>query len=66
LREILVEATSNHANNLSPQDFVKALKRNKVPCISRLALRVEKDVALAQQMPAPFVELVEALKAGGE
>lgn len=66
LREILVEATSNHANNLSPHDFVKALKKNKVPCISRLALRVEKDVALAQQMPAPLVELVQALKVGGE
>ena len=66
MRQILVQATTNHANNLSPEDFARALKKNKVPCISRLALRVETDEALALQMPTPFVGLVQALKAGGE
>lgn len=64
LRMILVEATSNRANHLSPEDFLVALKKNKIPCISRLALRVKTDPGLALQMPAPFVELVQALKAG--
>lgn len=66
LRTILVEATSNRVNQLSAEDFLIALKKNKIPCISRLALRVEMDPALALQMPAPFVELVQALKAGNE
>lgn len=66
LRTILVEATSNRANQLSAEDFLVALKKNKIPCISRLALRVETDPALALLMPAPFVELVQALKAGNE
>lgn len=66
LRTILIEATSNRANQLSAEDFLGALKKNKIPCISRLALRVETDPALALQMPAPFVELVQALKAGNE
>jgi putative ATP-dependent endonuclease of OLD family len=66
LRTILVEATSNRVNHLSAEEFLVALKKNKIPCISRLALRVEVDPALAMQMPAPFVELVQALKAGNE
>lgn len=66
LRTILVEATSNRVNQLSAEEFLAALKKNKIPCISRLALRVEADPALAMQMPAPFVELVQALKAGNE
>jgi putative ATP-dependent endonuclease of OLD family len=66
LRTILLEATSNRVNQLSAEDFLVALKKNKIPCISRLALRVETDPGLALQMPAPFVELVQALKAGSE
>lgn len=66
LRTILIEATSNRANQLSAEDFLLALKKNKIPCISRLALRVETDPALALRMPAAFVELVQALKAGNE
>jgi hypothetical protein len=66
LRTILVEATSNRVGQLSAEEFLAALKKNKILCISRLALRVEADPALAMQMPAPFVELVQALKAGNE
>ena len=64
LRTILAEATSNSALTCSPDDFLKRLKNKKIPCISRLALQVETDVTLAQAMPKPFVDLVQALKGG--
>ena len=66
LRTILAEATSDRANHLPQQDFIHAVKNNKIPCISRLALRVETNPALALQMPTPFLELVQALKSGRE
>jgi putative ATP-dependent endonuclease of the OLD family len=64
LRATLAEATSNSALICSLDDFLKRLKNKKIPCISRLALQVEGDVTLAQAMPKPFVDLVQALKGG--
>jgi putative ATP-dependent endonuclease of the OLD family len=64
LRAILAEATSNSALTCSLDDFLKRLKNKKIPCISRLALQVEADITLAQAMPKPFVDLVQALKGG--
>jgi putative ATP-dependent endonuclease of the OLD family len=64
LRAILAEATSNSALTCPLDDFLKRLKNKKIPCISRLALQVEADVTLAQAMPKPFVDLVQALKGG--
>lgn len=62
LRTILAEGTSKSALTCQHADFVKRLKNNKIPCISRLALRVEADEQLALQMPAAFVGLVQSLK----
>jgi len=66
LRDFLVEATSSRNQNLQHEDFVRLLKKNKVPCMSRLALRVEHDPALARRMPSAFVELVDHLRGGSE
>lgn len=62
LRELLAEATSQQALTCSYEDFVGRLKKNKIACISRLALQVEVDAALAEQMPDEFVTAVKELK----
>ncbi len=64
LRAILADATSNSALTCAQDDFLKRLKNEKIGCISRLALQVEGDPALAESMPKPFVDLVKALKGG--
>jgi putative ATP-dependent endonuclease of OLD family len=64
LRTILSEATSNTALTCPQEEFVRRLKKEKIACISRLALHVEGDEALASKMPKQFVELVQALKGG--
>jgi putative ATP-dependent endonuclease of OLD family len=64
LRAILAEATSDSALTCPADEFLRRLKNKKIPCISRLALQVEADVTLAQAMPEPFVELIQALKGG--
>lgn len=62
LRQLLAEATSQQALTCPYEQFVAQLKNNKVACISRLALQVEGDAALAAQMPDEFVNAVNALK----
>jgi putative ATP-dependent endonuclease of OLD family len=64
LRELLAEATSQQALECPYDQFVARLKNNKIACISRLALQVETDAALAEQMPDEFVVAVKELKAG--
>ena len=62
LRALLAEATSQQAINCSHQQFVAQLKNNKIACISRLALQVESDPVLAEQMPDEFVVAIKSLK----
>lgn len=66
LRTLLAEATSQQALTCSYDQFVAQFKNNKVACISRLALQVETDAALAGQMPDQFVAIVQELKGAGQ
>ena len=62
LRALLAEATSQDVLTCAHDQFVAQLKNNKIACISRLALQVETDAALAVTMPDVFVVAVKALK----
>jgi putative ATP-dependent endonuclease of OLD family len=62
LRELLADATSQQALTCPYDEFVARLKNNKIACISRLALQVEADAVLAEQMPDEFVAAVKELK----
>jgi hypothetical protein len=62
LRQLLADATSQQALTCPHEEFVRRLKNNKIACISRLALQVESDVDLAEQMPDEFVAAVKTLK----
>lgn len=62
LRALLAEATSQNVLTCAHDQFVAQLKNNKIACISRLALQVENDAALAEAMPDAFVAAVKALK----
>ena len=64
LRAFLAEATSQSALTCSLAEFSKRLKNAKIDCISRLALKVEREPALAHQMPSAFVDLVLLWKGG--
>ena len=62
LRKILAEVTSDTALSCSADDFAARLANKKIECISRLALRVEKEVSLANSMPNLFRQLISDLK----
>jgi putative ATP-dependent endonuclease of OLD family len=62
LRALLAEATSQNVLTCGQDQFVAQLKNNKIACISRLALQVENDAALAEAMPDAFVAVVKTLK----
>jgi len=64
LRGILAEATNDSALTCVLDEFRRCLRKENVQCISRLALQVEADEALALQMPKAFVDLVRDLKDG--
>ena len=64
LREILGEIGSNSSLTCPFNDFVSRLKNAKSGYMGKLALRVADDPALAESMPAPFVNLIINLKAG--
>lgn len=62
LRAALVAASSLSAATCAHADFVARLKKKKLDCISRLALDVARDEALALQMPKAMVDIVQHLK----
>lgn len=62
MRALLAETTSQDVLTCAHDQFVAQLKKNKIACISRLALQVETDAALAETMPDVFVAAVKALK----
>ena len=64
LREILAEFSSDAALDCPYDEFVERLKDAKSGYMGTLAMRVAEDQALAEQMPAPFVELIKNLKDG--
>jgi putative ATP-dependent endonuclease of the OLD family len=64
LRTILAEATNDSALTCASDEFLKRLKNEKVPCVSRLSLQVKADETLAHQMPKAFVDLVRDMKDG--
>ena len=66
LREILAEATNRSALTCPEAEFLKRLGNEKVECISRLALRVERDPELARRMPSALVDLVLSWIGGTE
>jgi putative ATP-dependent endonuclease of the OLD family len=66
LRDILAKATTDSALNCSLDEFRGRLRKQKIACISRLALQVETSEALALQMPKAFVDLVQAMKNGAQ
>lgn len=63
LRKLLGQTIGDdEVAKLSAAEFLAKIKKNKTGCISRLALAVEADAALARKMPKAFVDVVDALK----
>lgn len=64
LRTILANAGVRQAMTCTPDEFRAILKNRKTTYMASLARQVATDVALANQMPQPFVELVCGLRDG--
>jgi putative ATP-dependent endonuclease of OLD family len=64
LRLILFEAGMSSARTCPLQEFKSQLKNKKTTYMGRLAFRVVADLALAERMPAAFVNLVRGLRDG--
>jgi putative ATP-dependent endonuclease of OLD family len=64
LRDILFEAGVQTARTCTLDEFRSQLNNRKTAYMAPLALRVSTDVALAQQMPRAFVDLVVGLRDG--
>ncbi len=64
LREVLAEVSGDSALTCPFDEFVRRLKNDKSGYMGGLALRVAADPALAQRMPAPFVDLITNLRDG--
>ena len=64
LREILSEIGIDAALDCPFDEFVRRLKNAKSGYTGTLAMRVAEDQALAERMPAPFVQLIKKLKDG--
>lgn len=65
LREILAPVAGASCLDCPADEFRSRLKSHKTAYMSVLSLRVSEDVALAERMPAPFVQLVKKLRDGG-
>ena len=64
LRKILAEISGNLALTCPFDELVRRLKNDKPGYMGTFALRVADDQALAQRMPAPFVNLITSLRDG--
>jgi len=64
LREILAKISSNSALDCPFDEFVARLKNDKSGYMGALSLRIADDSALAEGMPAPFVNLIKNLREG--
>jgi putative ATP-dependent endonuclease of the OLD family len=64
LRSILQELAFADALTCTLDELKAHLRKCKMDCASALAKRVIKDPSLAEQMPAPFVATIKALKDG--
>jgi putative ATP-dependent endonuclease of the OLD family len=65
LREILAGIGGRSALVCPADEFGARLKNRKTGYMGVLPLRIAEDEALARRMPAPFVDLVAALRDGG-
>jgi putative ATP-dependent endonuclease of OLD family len=63
LRSILVEFVANAAT-CTLDELRRYLSNRKIPYMTRLAVRVAGDAALARQMPNPFVNIVDGMQSG--
>lgn len=66
LREILAGIGGRTALDCPADEFRARLKNRKTGYMGVLSLRIADDEALARRMPAPFVDLVTALRDGAE
>jgi putative ATP-dependent endonuclease of OLD family len=64
LRQILASISGQGALTCHLDEFRARLKNRKTGYMGVLSLRVAADPALAQKMPAPFVNLINSLKGG--
>jgi len=64
LREVLAKISGNSALTCPFDEFVARLKNDKSGYMGALSLRVADDSALAESMPAPFVNLIRNLRDG--
>lgn len=64
LRQVMAEVVGPQALTAPLNDLQGLLKGNKTAYMSRLAPRIAADAAIAQTMPAPFVQLVVGLRDG--
>jgi putative ATP-dependent endonuclease of OLD family len=64
LRAVLDEIGVSNALTCTPAELATKLKKSKIGYMTALGRRVAADLALAERMPAPFVQAVKDLKAG--
>lgn len=64
LRKVLQEIGVSNAASCTVEELRTKLKGSKLGYMSALARHVSKDPALAAQMPAPYVQAINDLKAG--
>ena len=64
LREIVAGHSDNSALTCQQDEFITRIRNDKSGYMRELSLRIADDVALAQNMPAPFVNLITGLRSG--
>jgi putative ATP-dependent endonuclease of OLD family len=62
LRDILASISGQGALTCPLDEFTARLKNRKTGYMGKLSLRIAADQALAEQMPAPFVNLIRSLR----